>query len=92
CGGLQPRVTSTIPEVWRLTTTCYLHNSNSVAAYNHVSPPQYQKCGGLQPLWRPTTTCYLHNTSSVAAYNHVLPPQYQQCGGLQPCVASTIPT
>ncbi|KAG7161874.1 hypothetical protein Hamer_G007540 [Homarus americanus] len=68
--------------MWRPTTTCYLHNTSSVAANNHVLPPQYQQCGGLQlrvtstipAVWRPTTTCYLHNTSSVAANNHVLPP------------------
>ncbi|KAG7162450.1 hypothetical protein Hamer_G007994 [Homarus americanus] len=55
-------------------------------------PPQYQQCGGQQPVtsiipavWRPTS---LHNTSSVAANNHML-LQYQQCGGQQPRVTST---
>ncbi|KAG7162447.1 hypothetical protein Hamer_G007991 [Homarus americanus] len=69
------------PIVWRPTTTCYLHNTSSVAA-NNMLPLQHQHCG---------RTCYLHNNSSVAAKNHVLPPQYQQCDGQQPRVPSTIP-
>ncbi|KAG7174284.1 hypothetical protein Hamer_G003213, partial [Homarus americanus] len=48
CGGLQPRVTSTVPAVWQPTTKCYLHSTSSVAAYNQVLPPQCQQCGGLQ--------------------------------------------
>ncbi|KAG7176202.1 hypothetical protein Hamer_G030901 [Homarus americanus] len=71
-----------MPAVWRPTTTCYLHNTRSVTANNHVLPRQYQQCAGqhvtstIPVVWRPTPTCYLHNTSSVAANNHVLPPPH----------------
>ncbi|KAG7176089.1 hypothetical protein Hamer_G030047 [Homarus americanus] len=66
-GGQQPRVTSTITVVWR--PTCYLHNTSSVAANNHISvaanilPPQYSS----------VTANMLPIIPAVAANNHVLP-------------------